>query len=61
MKISEIIEFLEKKKKVLGDIEVFTEIDTGRESWISSFRPQLTQTISWKDKKSRWFLEHDGY
>lgn len=55
MKISEVIERLQKYQRKLGDVELLYDEDDGRSSWSCGFMPQISE------KRKGYFIDHAAY
>lgn len=64
MKISELIDWLEKVKHEKGDLELYGEDSDGRCTWTAPFKPRIVRRQvdrPWGRHQTRCFLGHDGY
>lgn len=61
MKISEVIEYLQKELKYKGDVELHVVGDDGRSSWVSKFSPIIVFEKRWPSKTKQYFIKQSGY
>lgn len=60
MKITDIITELQKAKTKYGDVQLYTENDDGRSTWVSLFQPVVTISKN-HNGHAIHLLQHKGH